>query len=663
MDDREQDLSRRLSDESPEVRRRAVATLAEAPDDATVDLLVTALGDTDWRVRKEAVRVAAGLARFPGAVTRLVAAVEQDDNVGLRNAAAEALGAYGSRAVDAILGRLPAMGAASRKIAVEVVGASADPRAQALLVEHLRDPDANVRACAAEWLGERGGVEGTRALCEALSSRDSLLVIAALQSLNRQGARIEWETLATLAGRRIYGADLLTAMGRSGAPEAVPFVASALLEEPVAATALVMLHGASLGVAAAVERALAEMDDGRLDALAKWMLECEPALQQSAAACLLLARRERCIPTLVDAAQNEMLHPVILEGFRRWGEEAAFALEVLLSSRTGRDLASVIGILAQVVDEEAGRTRTALFAAYLGSADTQVATAAAGALARFGDVRVVPRLLELTGSRDLRARRAAGHALTEIGRRFPQEVRERVRKAEIDGERGVELCAVLEVVGRPEDAGVLGAALGSPVPELRRAVLGALAAVAGAAAVDTISFAMTDEDLGVRMAAAAALARIGPEASETIVSALRTSEGPLTSALTRALGEVGHPEAAGILRQMARGSSDVALAALEAMRSLNLDAGPVGEGILSSPDPEGVKQALAVLGAAVGVERLALLLESPDWDVRLAAVDVLAARAGSSEARRLLERRLGAEDDDMVRIAIERALGAGGEPE
>ena len=49
------DIERRLRGEVPEERRRAVTEIPQAPNGEWPRLLVRALGDSDWRVRKEAV--------------------------------------------------------------------------------------------------------------------------------------------------------------------------------------------------------------------------------------------------------------------------------------------------------------------------------------------------------------------------------------------------------------------------------------------------------------------------------------------------------------------------------------------------------------------------------------------------------------------------------
>ncbi|HJK93804.1 MAG TPA: HEAT repeat domain-containing protein, partial [Polyangiaceae bacterium LLY-WYZ-15_(1-7)] len=81
-----------------ERRRRRVRELAGARlDDERRDALLEGLADPDWRVRAEAVQSVIRCApeeRDP-LLPRLVDALAQGENVGLRNAALEALGRLG----------------------------------------------------------------------------------------------------------------------------------------------------------------------------------------------------------------------------------------------------------------------------------------------------------------------------------------------------------------------------------------------------------------------------------------------------------------------------------------------------------------------------------------------------------------------------------------
>ncbi len=618
--------------------------------------MVLALGDDDWRVRKEAAGVAAKMTSEKAVIPHLIDAITQEDNVGLRNAAAEALALSDAETISELMDQTPRLNASGRKIAIEVLGSSNDPRVESVLIDGISDEDDNVRACAAEWLGEIGGEQAIEALLECLSSQDVLLVLAALQSLNRLSALIPWSMLKSLSNERLYGAELLLALGRSSAAEAAPVIARQLGQDQAAARALELLYNASVVCGEAVEAALENLDEDTLAFLTRTIRDGEPAEQRSAAACLLWSHQLSNMPLIIKLTQNESLYPLLLDELKKWGPPALDKLEQMMPAIEGKPLASVIGLLARLLDRESGQAKTELFTTYLASDDMIVATAAASAVSRFGDGRVIPRLLELLGSSRRRVRRVAGHALTEVGRRHPNLVQNALGEIEIEGELGIQLCRVIQVVGKPENAQRLTAALSSPLPELRAAVLGALASVAGESALETIALVMTDEDLSVRMAAAAALGRVGPPAAETIIYALHSADGPLKAALIRALGQVGHSEAPVILRGMCQESAEIALAALEAMSTLGLNVTDIQHDILRHSDSEVVKQALTVLGATVSSSELVNLLDHANWDVRLAAVSRLALIRDDQQAHEALFNHLNREKDDLVREAIERIL-------
>jgi HEAT repeat protein len=655
-------IASRLLDQRPEVRRRALRQLALLPPADAIRLGMLALGDGDWRVRKETVAVLSELGDGAELVAALLEAIEQDDNVGLRNAAAEALARVRGPAFELVVARLDALEGTSRKIALEVIGRSADARAAGILIDHLSSADANLAATAAELLGEHGGAATLAALAGCLESGNPMLALAALQSLNRLGASLPFDRLEPLCGTPLYGMEIMTALGRSGDPAAVHVILRRVAEEPAAAKALTLLHERGQPAAAAVEGALGMASPGLLDALADLAMRGDALERRAAVLCLLWSRRAEHVSLLVTLAQEESLHPIVIEGLAAWSAVAITALDALLPKARGRLLASVISVLGRLVDDRGGLARAPLFSAHLNSADLVVATAAAGALARFGDDSSVARLIELAVSPQERVRRSAGHALAQIGVRHPETVRAALRGLGLEGDRGVELMRAYQVVGRPEDVPSLAAAASSPLPQLRRAALGAIAAIAGPGAVDTISLAMTDENADVRTAAVAALSRIGPAASETIVSALRTADGPLRAALVRALGRVGHPEAPAILRGLARESAELAMASIEAFQSLGLDPGELKGELLHHRETEVVKKALVLLDESVTDAELVALLVADAWDVRLAAVERLSRRArGAPGIVGALRAALADEEDDLVRASIERSLSALGE--
>ena len=95
-------LREALVDADPEVRRRAVVHASAEPSAEIGPLLLAALGDDDWRVRKEAVQVVHRRAVELDLIESLVQSICQGENVGLRNAALDVLEALGPSAAPAL---------------------------------------------------------------------------------------------------------------------------------------------------------------------------------------------------------------------------------------------------------------------------------------------------------------------------------------------------------------------------------------------------------------------------------------------------------------------------------------------------------------------------------------------------------------------------------
>src|SRR5207248_2484104 len=127
----------------------------------------------------------------------LIAALSEDANVGLRNAAVEALAAIGKPSVVPLLTALRA-GGEHRKLVIDALGAIGDPQAVEPLCSSMEDADPNVCASAAEALGCIGGPRVAEALVTMLHRDDLLPRLAALESLVRVGAVVPLARLRPL---------------------------------------------------------------------------------------------------------------------------------------------------------------------------------------------------------------------------------------------------------------------------------------------------------------------------------------------------------------------------------------------------------------------------------------------------------------------------------
>jgi HEAT repeat protein len=172
----------RLRSDDAEARRLAVRDVPGSSVDGALEMLAAALGDDDWRVRKEAVARVSHWPEAGAAIAVLLAALRDDDDVGRRNAAVEALAAIGRPAVAPILGDLAA-GGEHLKFLIDTLGAIGEPEATPMLIRELSSEDPNLRVAAAEALRHIGGSEAKAALRQVLRSDDRPLRMAALEGL------------------------------------------------------------------------------------------------------------------------------------------------------------------------------------------------------------------------------------------------------------------------------------------------------------------------------------------------------------------------------------------------------------------------------------------------------------------------------------------------
>jgi hypothetical protein len=174
-----------LESTDAEERRQALHRIGSMSVEDAMPLLLRALGDEIWRVRKEASAVAQTFATEPLLIRTLVAALGTSQDVGLRNAAVEVLAASGRAATVEITRQMEALDADGRKLAVEILGRGGDPAAFPVLEARLADEEPNIRQAAAEMLvvlGERVplGVPLRDALTRALDDPDPLVRMTAL---------------------------------------------------------------------------------------------------------------------------------------------------------------------------------------------------------------------------------------------------------------------------------------------------------------------------------------------------------------------------------------------------------------------------------------------------------------------------------------------------
>ncbi|MEO6602629.1 MAG: HEAT repeat domain-containing protein, partial [Polyangiaceae bacterium] len=240
---RVRDLEVAFASDDPESRRRAVEVLGDTLRDprreeptsevfAQTRYLLRALGDDDWRVRKQSVEVLRSLAPATEVLAGLVRSLEPGDNVGLRNAAVETLGAFGEAAVSALSEKLPSLDADGKKLAIEALARTLLPSALDPLRPLLADSDPNVRAAAVDAIASVGATAAVDAF-EVLAAflkrpeEEAFVRLSALDGINRLGSLLPWRTVEAMLHDPVLERSALAAAGRSAQPEALPALLAA----------------------------------------------------------------------------------------------------------------------------------------------------------------------------------------------------------------------------------------------------------------------------------------------------------------------------------------------------------------------------------------------------------------------------------------------------
>jgi HEAT repeat protein len=695
-----------LQQAEPEARRVAVQQIAKVRGREAAELLLRALGDEDWRVRKEAATVAPALERRDEVVATLVAALEETVNIGLRNAAVEALVAIGPDSAGATIEAMQRLDADARKLAVEVLGGVAEPRGIAALARALADDDANVRVAAAEALGgatlagEESRDLATSALVAALSMSDSFLKIAALDSLARLEAQLPWSVFEPYARDPLLRRYAIAAAAGSREPEALSALAYATGDgsPTIAREAIVALGDV---IAATVERvslapgteeamrdevlldlardALQTTPTGRANAR-RAVLDAEDARARGGALLVLALLRDRQdVPSFVQALGEDDVAERADLALRLFGPEATRPLLAAARSAKAPVRAAALSLAASLEGAEAATVREALREA-LESASLEVLACAVEALGPLGEGGDLRRIATLVEHADARIAAIATNAVSELAARHVDAARDLLRDARSGHDPLALGCILLGAIASTqalsdEDVRLLERALAHDHPQVRRAAIDALAQAGGEAAADAIVFALADEEHEVQLAAIRALGRLGR--ADPLVGLVADTRDPvLTATILRALGDADPARALSAARPLVvRAEAAVASAAVEAIGHLqgvtssrpasarmSTHIGAACEDALFSaldhPDPEVVKLALSLVGAQPGVRALARLghcLDHASWEVRRVAAELL-GQDKSPGAQALLRARYEREKEPVVRDAIAAAV-------
>jgi HEAT repeat protein len=666
-----------LRDRDAEIRRRAVLSADQEPSLEVAEVVLSALGDDDWRVRKEAVQVALRRANELALIDPLVEAICQGENVGLRNAALDVLQGLGDQAARALVAALPGVPEHARKFVVEALGDSRGPLIVAELSRAAQSSDTNVASEAIEALARIGGPDAQRAIRSRLSASDPFLRMAALDALNRCEVSLRWEELAPLLKDRLLRRVVVTALGRTGEVDAVLPLFAALEDEsqPVtaaAAVAIARLSAHSDEVEDAVQLALAQLSERARHALRGVLSTApDPESQRAAAELLAEARDVPSLSMMVAHLATDAPMPRLIEALRDWGTQVIEPLlELCATLPSPRERAIALELCADLAfsdDRAAQVLRPRVLGALresLSDREQSIRMVALRCLGEWGEPQDAPHLAAQAIASDPELARTAIRALEKLGGRSAEAVEQALAQISEEGSHGVLLATVTAGIGGQVALDRLQRLMSSDHAEVRRAAVAGLGRLGGGRAKSLLVIALADEDPDVQIVAAQALGGLrdpqtGAAYVDDLLLALGSELAHVRTAVARALGHTGSALAIAPLRELLRESeSGVAIAAVEALGRLGPDQlAQRLEPALLHRDAEVVKAALRVLSDwrdHSAYDALTGALGHAAWDVRQLAAELL-GDLGERRAVPSLSAQLAHESDDLVRIALSEA--------
>ncbi|HEY0428138.1 MAG TPA: HEAT repeat domain-containing protein [Pyrinomonadaceae bacterium] len=182
------ELAGQLNDADEIVRLKAAKAISGEQEnlvEETAAPIIDALGDKNWRVRRELVE---GLSRraAPEAIAALLRALrEQHFDFGVLNSALQILQATSVKTTETLVEFLRGDDADLRMQAALTLGEQKDALAIPALLEALGDENVNVRYHAVEALGKLNAKESVEPLLGIIETRDFFLSFVALDALQK----------------------------------------------------------------------------------------------------------------------------------------------------------------------------------------------------------------------------------------------------------------------------------------------------------------------------------------------------------------------------------------------------------------------------------------------------------------------------------------------
>ncbi|MEM7135516.1 MAG: HEAT repeat domain-containing protein [Myxococcota bacterium] len=671
-----EDVARALHSADPDVRRQAVHTLSLRPVGTPLVQILDALSDSDWRVRREAISLAAACGQKNQLIDALLVRLVETTNIGLRNAAIEVLGLIGQGEIAKFDAACASASDAARKFLIEAMGKTRDPQMIDSLALLLAGSDTNTAAAAVEALVCIGGARAEELLEQRLCTQDLFLRIAIVEGLTRLGTQVPWASLGPAVEDAIVRRISAELLGRTGDPQALEFLLELALDpSPQTSGAAIRAIGQLVNEARAQQAAmidrLSASNESFRRALYDGLHHGDTNTRRASAYLAVLCRDESSLEAVLQAVADDVACPDTITALRDWGGGLVEPLLMLRRAESrvwalGLGLASELSYTheKEVAEQTRDRVRS-LIERDLIEGEDAVRAAAAESLRWWSDPRDCQALVECLNARSHAIRAAASSSLEVLAKRVPEAVERALSNADLDGRGGAEIAHILSRLGSDAAIDVLKRGLRSREPRTRRAAVQALAMANATDVAQLIGYAVADEDIDVQIAAVRTLGQMSSgEATAPLRTALDSPFPPIRAEAALALGRRDAGAAIPRIRALLEDEEPVVVAAaLDALAWLgDSDVAAAVDAALGQEDDEVYQAGLRAARTLPVREAETLLakgLSHPGWHVRMLAIRLL-LELGTDKCREFLVQALEDETDAMVRRAIESGLPSEG---
>jgi HEAT repeat protein len=657
------DIERQLNSIDVEARRGAVLMLAgqdsEMEQSERIKLLLKAMQDSSWRVRKTAVDILLGQYAIDSYVDGLIKLLYIEDNAGARNTAIESLTKLGNKVTDYLIDAFDTTNHDVRKFVIDILGEIRDKKCVQLLVAALKDEDENVRASAVEHLGAMREPTAVDALIAIIKGNDLWTAYPAADALGLIGDGRAVPALVEALEKKALREPVLKALGRLADPETldnvVPFVddrSGSVRQE--ALKSLEMMYHVGIQEESFIAAFNKAFGGRAVEVLLEQARKGKPGARGSAILFLGIMRDDRAIDPLLEMSADEAHASEVKKALVFIAKKSPQVLVPLFD----REFPYLKRYICELAAEVASPEYTDILMRLLDDEDGHVRSLSALGLASIGDQKAVEHIIKLFNDQYEDVQEAAIKALGKLKKWLNlEDVHKMLDSKNPIIRRNASL--LIGAIASPDSVAALGFAQKDEDVKVRRAVVSALAAIKTPGSVECLVRALADEDSDIRAAAALSLGSIGAaEVVEQLCLLLTDSEEMVKVAAAKALGTISARKSVpNLVELLSDPNGFVKTAVISALGRIGGDDSR--EALIKMLDAEDIeikRTAITALSEFDNVENnLIPFLDDKDWASRVAAIEALGGR-GDENITRELGRVYDSEEDPVVRRTIERYL-------